>query len=215
MIKYRVLLLLAILLTSIVSHAQLRHGSCRSASQSRFYITPYIGAGGGTYSYDLNNTVVGVTPDSINYPTSKGTAFTPVLGLNLMYKVGRANIGGGFEWQGLYGTTSTDISDYKHSAYFYKFFGRLEYAIYTDPFSDFGIQLQAGLSFPNGTTGQTGDMGGFIAAGLFYSLIINSKSAIVFSADYEYAAFATKIGNSVSNHKFTPIKLAIGYRFWF
>lgn len=213
--KCILLLLIPMLSVSLLSQAQLRHGSCASSSQSRFYITPYIAAGVGMYSYDLNKTTIGPAPDSINYPSSKGMLFTPGIGLNLMYKIGKSNIGGGAEWQGMYGNTVTDISSYNQEVFFYKFYGRFEYAIYTDPFSDFGIYLQGGISFPNNIVGENGDLGMFIGGGLFYNIILNSTSAIICSLDYEYATFTSTIGGSISHHKFTPIKLALGYRFWF
>ena len=200
---------------ALTSNAQMRYGSCKSKSQSRFYITPYIGAGGGSYSYELNKTVVGPAPDSLVYDNSKGVLFTPVVGLNLMYSVGRANIGGGLEWQGGYGSTSTDVSSRDHNIYFYKFYGRFEYAFYSDSFSDFGIDFQGGLSFPNNIIETSNDMGMFLSAGLFYNILINSSSSFMIGADYEYSAFTSTIGNSVSNHKFQPIKLTLGYRFWF
>ena len=210
------IIILAVLFVIVLqSSAQIRYGNCKSKSQSRLYFTPYIGAGAGSYSYNLNNTVIGPAPDSISYPESKGVMFTPVVGLNIMYSVGRANIGGGLEWQGAYGSTSTDISSYKHSIYFYKFYGRFEYAIYSDSFSDFGIDFQGGLTFPNDIIGTSGDMGMFLSAGLYYNYVINSTSSLMIGADYEYSAFTSTIGNGVSNHKFQPIKLTIGYRFWF
>ena len=49
---------LILIMISFVANAQLRYGSCASKSQSKFYITPYIGIGGGSYSYDLNNTLI-------------------------------------------------------------------------------------------------------------------------------------------------------------
>ncbi|OYT12113.1 MAG: hypothetical protein B6I18_01875 [Bacteroidetes bacterium 4572_112] len=211
----KIIILAVLMVIAIQSNAQTRYGSCKSKSQSRLYITPYIGAGGGLYSYDLNKTVVGPAPDSLVYDNSKGVLYTPVVGLNIMYSIGNANIGGGLEWQGAYGSTSTDVSSQDHNIYFYKFYGRFEYALYTDAFSDFGFNFQGGLSFPNNIVGTSNDMGMFLSAGLFYNLIINSTSSIIIGADYEYSAFTSTIGNRVSNHIYQPIKLTIGYRFWF
>ena len=211
----KVFLIIAIFAISLQINAQFRHGSCKSKSQSRLYVTPYIGMGIGSYSFDLNGTAVGPAPDSTNYEEAKGSMFTPVIGVNLMYSIGSANIGGGVEWQGLYGTASTDIGSYKQDVFLYKFYAKFEYALYSDPFNDFGFHLQAGLLFPNNVVGHSANMGGFGGGGLFYNLILNSKSSLLFSADYEFVMFTSTIGNSVSNHTFNPIKLSVGYRFWF
>jgi hypothetical protein len=58
-------------------------------------------------------------------------------------------------------------------------------------------------------------LGGFFLGGIFYNLIIDSKSALFIAADYEYTMFTSTIGGSISNHKLKPIKLSAGYRFWF
>ncbi len=200
---------------SFVATAQLRHGSCNSKSQSKFYITPYVGVGGGAYSYELNKTVIGPAPDSTVYENSEGGMFTPVVGLHLVYNIGKVNIGGGAEWAGMYGTTKTDINSVKHSAYFYKFYARVEYAFYSDSFSDIGMHLHGGISFPKKIVGVSNDLGTFVLGGLYYNLILNSQSSFIFSVDYEYSMFNSTIGNSVSNHTLKPIKVSAGYRFWF
>jgi len=212
---YKLLIILLTTFFALQLNAQLRHGSCSSKSQSKFYITPYIGIGGGSYSYDLNNTVIGPGPDSTVYNTSKGGVTTPVVGFNLMYSIGKANIGGGFEWQGVNGSTSTEINAVKHSAYLYKFYGRLEFALYSDPFNDVGVFFQGGLSFPKKFVGESNDLGMFVAGGIFYNYIINSTSSIFITVDYEYSAFTSNIAKAVSNHRLLPIKLTVGYRFWF
>ena len=213
-IFYKFLVLLVISFISFSVNAQLRHNSC-GKSLSKFYVTPYIGIGMGSYSYDLNNTVIGPAPDSVNYPTAEGNMTTPIFGINFMYNVGRANIGGGLEWEGMYGKTTTEISEVKQSAYFYKFYGKLEYAFYSDSFSDIGMHLQAGIMFPNKTIGDSKELGMFVLGGFYYNLIIDSRSSLFIAADYEYSMFTTSINTKVSNHTLKPIKISIGYRFWF
>lgn len=202
-----------LVILSLAVNAQLRYGSCASKSQSKLYVTPYVGVGGGSYSYDLNKTLIGA--DSTIFPTEKGGMFTPVAGVHLVYNIGKINIGGGVEWAGMYGTTKTDISSVKQSAYFYKFYARVEYAFYSDSFSDIGIHLHGGVSFPKNIIGANSDLGTFVLGGLYYNFVINSQSAFLISADYEYSMFNSIIGNSVSNHILKPIKLSVGYRFWF
>ncbi len=208
------ILTIILLILSITANAQLRHGSCNSKSQSKLYITPYVGFGGGQYSYDLNKTLIGPGPDSTVFSTSEGGMLTPVAGLHIVYNIGKVNIGGGAEWEGMFGTTKTDINSVKHSSYFYKFYARVEYAFYSDAFSDIGMHLHGGVSFPNNVVGNTNDLGTFALGGLYYNLVLNSKSAFLFSVDYEYSIFNSTIGSSISKHTLTPIKFNIGYRFW-
>ena len=210
----RITIIISILaILTFTVNAQIRRGDCKPKYQSKFYVTPYVGVGGGSYSYDNNKTVIGA--DSTIYPSSKGGMFTPVAGLHLVYNIGKVNVGGGAEWAGMYGTTKTDINTGKQSAYFYKFYTRVEYAFYSDSFSDIGMHLHGGVSFPNNVMGVNNDLGTFVLGGLYYNFIVNSQSAFLFSVDYEYSMFNSIIGNSVSNHVFKPIKLSVGYRIWF
>ena len=190
-----------------------RQGSCGTNSYSRLYITPYISLGGGSYSYLLNNTVMGT--DSVFYNNEKGGVFTPSLGVNILYNIGKANLGGGAEFQGIYGTTNNGLYDTKQSAYLLKFYGRLEYRIYHDAFNDFGLGFEGGLLFPKNVVGSYPSMGAYGKVGIFYNYIINSTSSLYLGLDYSYSSFTTEIGSGISNHTLGDIKLTIGYRFWF
>jgi len=190
-----------------------RQGSCGSNSYSRLYITPYIGIGGGSYSYDLNKTVMDT--DSNYFDQEKGNVFTPAFGINFLYKIGKSNLGGGAEIQGINGTTQNELFDTKQSAYLFKFYGRYEHDLYSDSFNDFGFAIEGGLLFPNKVAGDYPKMGGYGKVGLYYNYIINSTSAIFVGLDYSYSVFNTEIGKSISNHSLGDVKLTIGYRFWF
>lgn len=212
----KLVVLVAILVIPLLGISQsnrTRQASCASGSTSRFYITPYIGAGGSSYTYSLNNTVYDT--DSNVYNNESGSLFTAIAGINLMYNIGRGNLGGGAEFQNFSGKTNNGLFETDHNMYFYKFFGRYEYKIYYDSFSDFGIFLEGGLLFPNQVHGDSPSMGPFFKGGLFYNLIINSTSSLLIGVDYQYASFTTQIGGAESNHKITDIKLSVGYRFWF
>ncbi len=190
-----------------------RQASCKSGSRSRLYITPYIGAGGSSYLYNLNNTVM--DSDSNFYNEEKGRLFSPFVGVNLMYNIGKSNLGGGIEWQGMYGKTNNGLYETSKKIYFYKFYGRFEYAIYRDSFFDFGLYLEGGVLFPQNIDGEAVSMGEFGKAGFFYNLIINSTSSIFIGLDYQYMGYTSTIGQAISNHSSWDIKLNIGYRFWF
>jgi hypothetical protein len=190
-----------------------RQASCQSGSRSRLYITPYIGAGGSSYSYKLNNTVMDA--DSNFYNDEGGRLFSPIVGINLMYNIGKSNLGGGFEWQGMYGKTNNGLFETSRNIYFYKFYGRYEYAIYKDSFFDFGLYLEGGLLFPKNVEGDAVSMGGFGKAGIFYNIIINSTSSLFIGLDYQYLSFNSTIGQPISTHVSKDLKLNIGYRFWF
>ncbi len=190
-----------------------RQGSCRDASRSRLYITPYFGAGGSAYKYNLNNTVMDI--DSNFYNEEAGKLFSPFAGINLMYSIGRANLGGGVEWQGMYGKTNNGLFETNRNIYYYKFYGRYEYAIYRDSFFDFGIYLEGGVIFPKNVAGSSISMGGYGKAGVFYNIIINSTSSIFLGLDYQYLSFNSTIGQAISTHTAKGVKLDIGYRIWF
>jgi hypothetical protein len=210
----KVLLILFVLGFSFFSKAQsYRIGSCGNNSSSHLYITPYIGLGGGAYSYELNNTVMDA--DSVFYNKEKGGVFTPIVGINFMYKIGKGNLGGGTEFQGLYGETDNGLTSTKENAYLLKFYGRYEYAIYNDAFNDFGIHLEGGLLFPYGVIGEYASMGAYGKVGIFYNYIIGSTSSLFIGLDYSYSMFRTQIGNADSNHNLGNIELTVGYRFWF
>lgn len=213
--KITLIILISIFSESVFAQMnnRTRQANCRTASRSRLYITPYIGAGGSSYDYNLNNTVMDA--DSNFYNEESGRLFSPIVGINLMYNVGKSNIGGGFEWQGMYGKTNNGLYETSRNIYFYKFFGRYEYAIYKDSFFDFGLYLEGGLLFPKNVQGDAVSMGGFGKAGLFYNIIINSTSSLFIGMDYQYLSFNTTIGQAISSHTSQGIKLSIGYRFWF
>ncbi|RLD46241.1 MAG: hypothetical protein DRI86_03690 [Bacteroidetes bacterium] len=210
----KTILFLFVLFLSITSSAQsYRQGSCGNNSSSHLYITPYIGVGGGTYSYNLNNTVMDT--DSVFYNNENGSVFTPIVGINFMYKIGKTNLGGGGEVQGVYGNTQNGLTKTKQSAYIFKFYGRFEYDLYSDAFNDFGFALEGGLLFPNNVIGLYPSMGAYGKVGLYYDYIISSTSALFIGLDYSYLTYNTEIGKAVSNHSIGDIKLTIGYRFWF
>jgi len=212
--KIKILLLIIIIGFSLQSTAQTyRQGSCGGNSSSNFYITPYIGIGGGSYSYNLNNTVMDI--DSTYYNNEKGSVFSPIAGINFMYKIGRGNLGGGAEYHGLFGETGNGLTTTKQSTFLLKFYGRFEYIIYTDAFNDFGVFFEGGLLFPNNAIGEYANMGANGKGGIFYNYIIGSTSSLYIGLNYEYAMFTTEIGSAVSNHKINNIELTIGYRFWF
>lgn len=214
---YKTTLVIIIILLPIFSFSQgnnrTRQASCASGSVSRLYITPYIGAGGANYIYDLNSTVMDA--DSVFYNEESGKLFTPIAGINLMYSVGRGNLGGGLEWQGFVGKTDNGLFETKQNMYLYKFYGRYEYKFYYDAFSDFGMFIEAGLHFPNNVHGDAPSMGPYFKAGLFYNMIINSTSSLLIGVDYQYTSFTSQIGGSVSNHVIQDMKISVGYRFWF
>jgi hypothetical protein len=211
----KILFLLAVITASysnLIAQSY-RQGSCGNKSNSRLYITPYIAIGGGSYNYNLNNTVMDI--DSNYYNTENGSIFTPVIGINILYKISKANLGGGAEVQGLYGTTENGLTKTKQSAYLFKFYGRYEYDLYSDSFNDFGFALEGGLLFPNKVAGDYPSMGAYGKIGLYYNYIFNSTSALFIGLDYSYSAFNTEIGKAVSKHTVGDTKLTIGYRFWF
>lgn len=211
--KLIILLVLTILSSDIFAQRSIRQGSCGAASSSRLYITPYFGGGGSTYKYNLNNSVMDA--DSNYYKEETGKLFSPLAGINILYNVGKSNIGGGIEVQGLLGKTNNGLFETSRSIYFYKFYGRYEYAIYKDSFFDFGIYVEGGLLFPKKIQGDMPTMGSFGKIGIFYNLIINSNSSLLIGVDYQYSKFNSTIGQAISNHTANGVKLNIGYRFWF
>lgn len=190
-----------------------RQASCAGGKASKFYITPYIGLGGASYSFELNSTVMDA--DSNIYDLEEGRMLTPIAGINFMYSLGRSNLGGGAEWQSFIGETDNGFTQTSRTIYLPKFFGRYEFAFYSDSFSDFGAYLEGGLVFPKNTQGESVDMGSFFKIGLFYNLIINHTSSLFVGLDYQYSSFTSVIGNEISNHYTRDIKISIGYRFWF
>lgn len=213
--KLIVILLLFVFNTDIIAQTnnRTRQASCRTASRSKLYITPYIGAGGSSYTYNLNNTVMDL--DSNFYNEESGKLFSPLAGINLLYNIGKSNLGGGVEIQGMFGKTNNGLIETSRSIYFYKFYGRYEYAIYKDSFFDFGLYLEGGVLFPNKVEGEAPTMGGFGKAGIFYNIIINSTSSLFIGMDYQYSGFNSTIGQAISKHTSKGLKLNIGYRFWF
>ncbi len=211
-LKY-ILLIIVLGTLSKVSAQNYRQGSCGNNSYSHLYITPYIGLGGGQYSYNLNNTVMDT--DSIFYNQEKGGMFTPLVGINFMYKVGKGNLGGGTEIQGAMGVTNNELFSTKQNIYLFKFYGRYEYALYTDAFNDFGIHIEGGLLFPRNVFGNSPTMGAYGKTGFFYNYIISSTSSLFLSLDYSYSTFNSEIGGGLSRHKLENLEINIGYRFWF
>lgn len=191
-----------------------RQASCANGSRSRLYITPYVGFGQANYKYELNNTVVGPAPDSLIFDKATSKPFTPMLGINLMYNFSKASLGGGAEWQGFRGKINNGLTRNDLNLYYFKFYGRYEYTLYRDAFKDIGLLLEAGVLFPKNYNGISANMGTYFKGGVFYSWIINSTSALFIALDYQYAGFENQVGNAVSKHTSTDIKLSIGYRFW-
>ncbi len=215
---HKILISISLLLLSTISMAQInnrtRVGSCASyGKRSRLYITPYIGGGGAFYKYNLNNTVM--SPDSLFFKEEQGRLYSPLAGINLMYNLGKTNLGGGAEIQNLSGNTNNGLTETKRNILFYKFYGRLEYAFYKDAFFDFGINLDGGFFFPQNIPGKSAQMGVYAKAGIFYNIIINSTSSIFINLNYQYTNSTSQIGQAVSTHISHGIVLSAGYRFWF
>jgi len=215
MTKQFLYLVIAVVLFPLGLQAQrTRQASCSNQSSAHWYIMPYAGAGAAWYSYDLNGTVI--TPDgkTIERAETK-TVLTYFAGIHALYRFSAINLGIGGEWQGLSGEVSHEIKTMDLNLYYFKIYGRIEAPIYSDSFNDFGAYANLGAIIPNNAFGDNATTGGFIDVGLYYNLIITQSSSFFFGLGYQRAGFQSTIGQSVSKHSQSDLRLTLGYRFWF
>ncbi len=206
--------ILIFLIPSLAQAQRTRQASCANQESSHWYFMPYIGVGTAWYSYNLNGTVVDSKLNSYETEESN-TMLTYDVGLMFLYHFDAINLGIGLEWQGFNGSSSNGFTSRDVSLYYYKAYGRIEVPIFSDSFNDFGAYANIGAILPNNAEGDDVKIGYLIDLGLYYNLIINKSSSFYFGLGYQQASFSSTIGQAVSKHRQSDLKLTLGYRIWF
>jgi hypothetical protein len=213
--KYLILIALISMLTPTMLKAQrTRQASCSNQVSDRWYLMPYGGIGAAWYSYNLNGTLM--DNQGTSYETEKSsTMLTYDVGLMFLRRFDVLNLGIGLEWQGFNGSSSNGLTDSKVNLYYYKAYGRFEVPIFSSSFNDFGAYVNLGAVFPNNVSGDNPSVGYFIDLGLYYNLIINKSSSFFFGLGFQEGSFNSTIGQAISKHRQSDLKLTLGYRIWF
>ena len=205
--------ILLLLVPSLAQAQRTRQASCSNQSSSHWYIMPYGGIGAAWYSYDLNGTVM---DKNKTYEKAKSnTMLTYFAGIQGLYHFDAFNLGLGGEWQAFNGTTDLGLTSVNESLYYFKAYGRIEVPMYSDSFNDFGAYANLGALFPNNVFGKNPSIGLFVDLGLYYNLILNKSSSLFFGLGFQQGGFESTIGQSISHHRQSDLKITIGYRIWF
>ena len=208
------IIIIASLIPTLAYSQRTRQASCSNQSSSHWYIMPYGGIGAAWYSYNLNGTVIDSDGHTFEKAESK-TILTYYAGVQGLYRFSGINLGIGGEWQGFNGEVNQGLSNSAISLYYFKAYGRIVAPMYSDSFNDFGAYANIGAIIPQNAFGESPSVGMFIDLGLYYNIIINQSSSFFLGLGYQQAGFESTIGQAVSNHKQSDLRLTLGYRFWF
>ena len=201
-------LLVVIIILCIDLNAQ----SCRGSSPSKFYFTPYLGIGNDNYKLSIDNAII--NGENAVYLTENTNVFNSFAGLNFMFNVGNANIGFGGEYQNYNGRIDFLDFDDNINLYSYRLYLRSEILLYRDAFNDIGIFFEGGTNINNEYIGKNSSLGPNANFGMYYNLVINSVSSLMFNVHYNYTSFNTKYLDGDMNHLLKGFRFSLGYRMW-
>lgn len=202
-IKY-ILVLIIVLITGANSlNAQFRMGNCGSNSdKSTIYLTFYGGYGFGKYRMNHSLFQNRIIENTSQYQ----------FGASLHYKLGQSNIGIGLDYNGIKNDfEQLQIENYKTNIL--NMYLNYEYNIYSGHFYDFGFGLGAGYAHPMNLYNNevNNNIPINIHGSFFTNFVLNSYSAIVVRAGYNYYI----LDNTIAEHQISSVILQAGFRMWF